>query len=356
MRVPLLLAALALGSAGDPSMDRANAFADAVRKVNEAHAAKPGKAREDELAARLPGEARQALEALLAGKDAPGLPAALLVAAEAAADLDLEGEFGRIRARLERTAPAEAAQAGFLCSRPRFVLLGRDGVTKPYLEAFAEVLQGILESYDRVFGFEEFSKVPGKKLRVRVHLVDRITSPPHFAPQFPFHSEIDFPVLAEDRLTSPTVKRQFMFYGLCHELGHVVAMMDRDERKEDHHQWAHYCGVAVVEEIAGREPAPPWLRDLRDARWRSLSKERERLRDAEPSPDGPDGVLKTFVSLHDTIGPRAIGAAINLLDRKDERLRVNRVRYYTLKEIRGALLEVVKDPAKRKAVAALLRP
>ena len=37
-------------------------------------------------------------------------------------------------------------------------------------------------AYDEVFGFAEYSKVPGKKLRVRVHLEERITRPPHFAP------------------------------------------------------------------------------------------------------------------------------------------------------------------------------
>ena len=197
--------------------------------------------------------------------------------------------------------------------------------------------------------------MPGKKLRVKVHLVERITSPPHFAPQFPFHSEIDFPVLEEERLTSPTSRGQFMFYGLCHELGHVVAMMDRGEQKEDHHQWADYTGNAIVEELSTRKPAPGWMKGLRDhPRWKGMERLRERVKDAKPGLDGSDGVMKSLVLLHDTVGPRAIGDAINLLDRKDDRVRVNRVRHYTFREIRAALLEVVKDPAKRKAVAGIL--
>ena len=64
-----------------------------------------------------------------------------------------------------------------------------------YLSDFADLLDGILDAYDETFGFKEWSKVPGKKLRVRVHLVDQITRPPHFAPQFPYHSEIDMPVI-----------------------------------------------------------------------------------------------------------------------------------------------------------------
>jgi hypothetical protein len=361
MRAAILLLALLLPSipvpaaAGvSPSMKKAKAFADAVREVNVKHAAAPGKAKEDELAALLPGEARKALESLLAEKDSKDLPPALLVAAGAAMDLDLEKEFEGIRARLANAAPEEAAKAGLLVSRPRFTALGRDGVTREYLEDFADVLDGILDAYDRLFGFEEWSKVPGKKLRVLVHRVDAITRPPHFAPEFEFHSQIDFPVPGEERLTSPTARGQFLFYGLCHELGHVVAMMDRGGAKEDFHQWAHFTGVAVVEELSERKPAPEWMKRMADARWRSLSSERERLKAVPPSLGGEDGVLKTLVSLYDTIGPRSIGAGINLLDRRDERARVNGVRYYTFREIRAALLEVVKDPAKRKSVEDLL--
>jgi hypothetical protein len=228
-------------------------------------------------------------------------------------------------------------------------------VKPAYLERFAGVLQGILESYDRVFGFEEFSKVPGKKLRVRVHLVEEITRPPHFAPEFPFHSQVDFPVLEEERLTSPTRKGQFPFYGLCHELGHLIAMMDRPGKPEDHHQWADYTGNAIVEDLSTREPRPDWMGGLRDhPRWKGMDRLRERVKDAKPSLDDADGVMRILVSLHDTVGPRAIGDAINLLDRKDGCLRVNRVRYYTFREIRAALLEVLDDPAKRKAVSGLL--
>ena len=360
MRFPLRLSAFVLltccASAGvSPSMKKAKTFSDAVREVNVKHAAAPGKAKEDDLGKSLPKDARRALESLLAEKDSKDLPPALLVAAGAAMELDLGKEFEEIRTRLAKADPAEAAKAGFLVSRPRFVALGRDGVTREYLEDFAVVFDGILDAYDRVFGFEEWSKVPGKKLRVLVHRVDAITRPPHFAPEFEFHSQIDFPVLPEERLTSPTPKGQFMLYGLCHELGHVVAMMDRGEAREDFHQWAHYTGVAVLEELSERKPAPEWMERMADVRWRSLSKERERLKDVAPSLDGEDGVLKALVSLHDTLGPRSIGDAINLIDRRADRTRMNGVRYCTFREIRGALLEVVKDPEKRRSVETLLR-
>jgi hypothetical protein len=350
--LPAFLLAAALAAA-EPA-DLADVYTAAVLAINKSHAAKPGTAAEDDLAARLPEEAAAALDALLAAEDSAAAGEALARCANAALDLDLEGDFDRIRARLDAAHPAEEKRIGTALSRPRFLLLGKDGVSRAYLERLAPVIEGILESYDRVFGFAEFSKVPGKKVRIRVHRVEAITRPPHFAPQFPFHSEIDFPVLAEERLTSPTKAGQFQLYGLCHEFGHLVAMMDRGDAKEDHHMWAHYCGLAVLDDLLAREPAPAWREGLRDGRWRNLAKERERLREAKPSLADADGVLRSLIDLHDLVGPRAIGAAINALDRKDERLRVKGVRYYTIAEIRDALLAAEKDEPRRKGIRALL--
>ena len=63
----------------------------------------------------------------------------------------------------------------------------------------------------------------------------------------------------------------------------------------------------------------------------------------------------TFITLHDRVGPKAIGAAINALDAEDKRTRINRVRYYKFEELKKALLAVVaKDKDKQKAVEELL--
>lgn len=333
----------------------AETYADAIRELNEDHARKPGKDAEADLAKRLPAAARRALERLLAAKPSRDCAAALLQAGEAALDLDLAGDFERVRARLTEVSPADLPRVGSALSRPRFLLRGMDGIETRYLERFAEVLEGILAAYDEVFGFDEWSKVPGKKLRVRVHLVERITAPPHFAPQFPFHSEIDFPVDDAQALRSPTADGKFLFYGLCHELGHVIAMWGQPARQEDHHAWAHYTGVAIVEHIAALEPAPAWLGELRDARWRSLGRERERLSGVAPSLESEDGVLALLIALHDRVGPRAIGDAIDRLDREDRRLRVNRVRYYGFEALKESLLEGVRAEADRKAVREIFR-
>jgi hypothetical protein len=89
-------------------------------------------------------------------------------------------------------------------------------------------------------------------------------------------------------------------------------------------------------------------------KWRSLDKEREALAKVAPAVKDKQGMLKLFVELHDKVGPGALGAAINWLDKEDKRLRVNGVRYYTLAELKRGLLAVVKEPGKRKVVEGIL--
>jgi hypothetical protein len=197
--------------------------------------------------------------------------------------------------------------------------------------------------------------VPGKKLRVRVHLEERITSPPHFAPQFPYHSEIDFPVVDSEAFRSPTADGKFLFYGLCHELGHVIAMWGRPGDQEDHHAWAHYTGVVLVEHLSSREPALAWTKDVSDLRWHSLEAERRRLDETEPGLGDRDQTLARLIRLHDELGPGSIGDAINALDREDRRRRVNGVRYYTFAELREALVDTSKQKDRRKTVTELLK-
>lgn len=141
---------------------------------------------------------------MLALKTGAGLEAALVKAADAACDLDLELDFERIRRRVAEIAPEMRPAIGALVSRERFAVRAIGGLEAIYVEHFADVLESVLAAYDELFGFAEFSKLPGKKLRVRLHLESKIERPPHFAPQFPFNSEVDFPVADASAFTSPT--------------------------------------------------------------------------------------------------------------------------------------------------------
>jgi hypothetical protein len=114
---------------------------------------------------------------------------------------------------------------------------------------------------------------------------------------------------------------------------------------EDKHAWAHYTGVVLVDHLTEKAAAKPWMASLRDARWRSLKLERA-LPDNQVAPSLSstyNGVMALLLALHDAVGPKAIGAALNRMDEQKKHRRVNHVRYYAFADFRRALEEVAAD-------------
>jgi hypothetical protein len=325
-------------------------YEEAVHELNEEHRRRPRAKDEEELGRELPAGARRALESLLRieGKESEE---ALERCARAALDLALVADFRRLRDRLAESDPAAAADLGRVLVHPRFLLLAGPGLGEDWVRDFAAVLDAVLDAYEEVFGFTAWSKIPGKKLRVRAFVPSSPAARPHFAPEHPFHSEIDFPVPGGNAFRSPTPDGKFLLYGICHELGHVIAMWGAPDREDDHHAWAHYTGVTIVESLS-RQGLPDRGDTLRDVRWRSLTAERERLDGAPPGLSDRDGVLALLLALHDLAGPDRIGAALNALDDAGRHRRVNAVRYYRLEDLRDALL---RDPALRSRRGELSR-
>ena len=334
-----------------PTQDAA-VYAGAISKINDTHARQPAKNKEPDLAKLLPATSKSALRRVLEARPGPELAPALRQCAEAALDLDLMDDFAALRMRLLAVSPETAVKVGAAVSRPRFIVRGIGEFAAGYLEKFADVCDGVLTGYDEVFGFSEFSKIPGKKLRFRVHLEPSITRPPHFAPEFPWHSEVDFPVTDPKEFSSPSAQGHFFLYGLCHELGHVIAMWGDQRNMEDKHAWAHYTGVAVVEHLSETAKDKPWMASLRDARWRSLKAERALpANQVPPSLASYEGVMALLIALHDSAGPKSIGLAINQLDTQNKARRINHVRYYAFADLQRALVAVA--PEKRDAITKL---
>ena len=337
----------------DPARD-AKRYVSAIERINAAHAKNPRDTSEKELAEGIPRTAVVSLARLLKAEASEEITAALVRCGEAALDLSQMDHFARIRNHLLKVDPAAAASLGDAVARDRFLVRGFGALDKGYLDAFAELTNAILDAYDEVFGFKEWSKVPGKKIRLRVHLEDRITRPPHFAPQFPYHSEIDMPVVNPKTFNSPTEKGQMLLYGLCHEFGHLVAMWGDRTREEDHHAWAHYTGVVIVDHMAASPKYRDVISNCRDGRWRSLKLERDKPENAvTPSTRNKPGVMSLLIKLHDTSGPKAIGDALNLMNEKNFGHRINHVRYYSFADLKKALRTVITDRDKRTAAAAI---
>ena len=123
---------------------------------------------------------------------------------------------------------------------------------------------------------------------------------------------------------------------------------------EDHHSWAHYTGVVIVEHLANKQKGSPLFQSLTDVRWRSLQIERDLPANRVPaSLKSAPGVMRLLIDLHDSAGPRAFGDALNYLDREGKSRRVNRVRYYRFADFRRALGATMQDEGKKKAALAL---
>ncbi len=322
-------------------------FEKAVDKVNRAQLASPKADDEDELANKLPASARKGLARLIGMKDGDAKWQALIAYGRQAAELDLEDDLAKIEKALEKAPESERGEFGLYISRPRF-LLHAARTNREYAEAFADAVDGILEAYDKTFGFKEFSKVPGKKIRVLLHKEER-PRPPQFAPQYKYHSTIDFPIGNDKLFYSPTNDGKFLFYGLCHELGHLIAMWGDRNNQEDHHAWAHYTGVVIVDACV----KAPWAKKLKDRRWRSVDVDRKKTADVEPSAESREGVLRILIELHDLVGPKRIGDALNLMDEKRMGHRINQVRYYSLAEFQKALLAGTKKKKQKAKIKAL---
>jgi hypothetical protein len=349
----ICLAILTLPGRAGPAQDAA-AYAGAVAKINEAHVRQPGKNTEALLAKQMPAAAKSALKRVMDAKDGAELATALLRCGEAALDLDLMEDFQTVRTRLTAVDAAAAAKLGDAVSRPRLLVRGVGEFQSGWLEGFADVCEAVLGAYDEVFGFAEFSKVPGKKLRFRVHLEPAITKPPHFAPEFPWHSEVDFPVADGAQFSSPTAQGHFLFYGLCHELGHVVAMWGDLKNMEDKHAWAHYTGVVIVEHLSTAAKDKPWMQRLKDEKWRSLKLERTSPdNQTPPSLVSQGSVMALLLALHDTVGPKVIGTALNELEAKKKCRRINHVRYYSFADFQKALLAAA--PGEKDALTKIFR-
>jgi hypothetical protein len=60
-----------------------------------------------------------------------------------------------------------------------------------------------------------------------------------------------------------------------------------------------------------------------------------------------------ILSLHDSVGPKVIGKALNCLDATDRSRRINHVRYYTFADFQKALTAAAPD--KKDAIAPAFR-
>ena len=247
---------------------------------------------------------------------------------------------------------AVAAKLGQFRSSDNF-LARVVGADPKYLEAALRLAEAAREGYRELFGFEEISKVPGKRVRIVIHVDPELeTDRLYFHPSPPYHSELRLLVPETKYLTLAGKRR--LVYGFIHELGHMVAMWgEHNKVEDDRHAWAHYTGCLVVEEVyerLGNEPWPSWTAFQRRAsgKTRLLAQ----IEGKESGTDSYESVLALFYRIGETWGTDVYGKAWTWLEKNRRIRRVNRVPYLWLRDLRDALAATVtrEDAAKVAAM------
>lgn len=124
---------------------------------------------------------------------------------------------------------------------------------------------------------------------------------------------------------------------------------------EDRHAWDHYTGVVIAEHLAKTASEKPFMKNISDVRWRSLTLERNLPENKiAPSISSKPGVMALLIRIHDEADPKSIGDALNLMDERHRARRINHVRYYSFSDFKKALAAVIPDKEKAKTIGALI--
>lgn len=263
-----------------------------------------------------------------------GLDAAQL--AEIAGELDeaeAEEDVARLEARIDEvsaTDPAAAAGLGRFQESAHF-LLRRVGLTEEEGARVLALMESAHRSIERRFGVARVSAVPDKKVHVHV-IVDEDADTKLFTS--PSGERFSLIVYRGPRgsLRSPAHGGRPNVYGLCHELGHVLTGWE-----DDRHQWAHYVGSLVVDDVVAELGEDAWL-DPYDARPEGTARLLSEIEGVAPGRDTDAGVARLFHDLGERLGTEAYGPALAWIRANREGEPFEAVRLYRLDDLRDALL------------------
>lgn len=230
------------------------------------------------------------------------------------------------------------------------------GCDAKWARAAVRLAEAAREGHRKLFGFRSISKVPGKKIRILIHLdASHEGARLYYHPSPPWHSEIRYEIRDEKHLT--LAGRQRIVYGFCHEMGHMVAMWGQYRKvEEDFHAWGHYTGCLVVDQVyetLGNEPWPGWTSYQRRAS--GTARLRSELEGQSPGTGSREEVLALFDRVGDLCGTDAYGRAWEWLDGRRRIRRIQQVRYLWLRDLRDGLIATLPRERARE-MAALFGP
>ena len=148
----------------------------------------------------------------------------------------------------------------------------------------------------------------------------------------------------ERGLSPPSQGGPHIVYGLCHELGHVL-MGWEDSR----HQWAHYLGSLLVDEVVETLGTKTWPRPYE---FRAEGRERfmKEIDGAEPDRSTDAGTARIIYGVGEAFGFEIWGKALSWIKKNRKGKLFHAVRLYRLDDLRDALVALGCDREKiRKA-------
>ncbi|MHC4251353.1 MAG: hypothetical protein ACYS9X_19710 [Planctomycetota bacterium] len=216
------------------------------------------------------------------------------------------------------------------------------GTDPKWGKAALRLAEAARQGYVDIFGFDSISAIPGKKIRILIHVDPAVRAPRlYFHPSPRLHGEMRYEMPDGKYLT--LAGRRRIVYGFCHELAHMLAMWGEYRvNEEDRHAWGHYAGCMVVEAVydsLGNEPWPTWTAYQRRAS--GVARLRKQTEGRAPGTGSYEAVLSLFRAIGDDFGPEVYGKAWTWLERKRRFRRTNCVRYLWLRDLKEALLDTV---------------
>lgn len=328
------------------------AYRDAVRALHERALRSRKPWREEDLRKDVPRRFLELDERYSRIKDAATRARALAELALVDADLAWVERIDPLVEKIAKDDADLAARLGRFGESDHF-FVRVVGADPTYADAALRLGEAIHAGYRDRFGFETPSKVPGKKIRIVIHVDPKHPRPRlYFHPTPAFHGEIRYEIPDEKSLTLSGGQR--IVYGFGHELGHMIAMWGEYRRVEDDkHAWAHYLGCLLVEDVyerLGNEPWPGWTAFQRRAS--GVARLEKQIEGHDPALDSYEGILALFHTIGEELGTEIYGKAWKWLEEKRRFRRLQHVPYLWMRDLRDALLAVA-PPEKRARIAEL---
>ena len=146
-------------------------------------------------------------------------------------------------------------------------------------------------------------------------------------------------------MNAPTRGGPHSVYGFCHELGHVLLGWEDSE-----HQWAHYLGSVIVDEVAKKLGKKIWWDPYDAAAIEGMARFMKGIDAIEPGRGEKARVARLYYEAEKRFGRGSIGPAVAWIKANREGKPFGVVRLYKIDDLRDALIQTIGRKAEVEAL------